>query len=253
MNLIVFESNALSDGNLLTLCGERARHLYEIKHVRSGARLLVGERNGKRGSGLVESADPDRVVLKITLDASATKASPTILCLALPRPQMLKRILQTVAMFSLEHVFLIGSDKVEKSYISSPLLKSEGLHEQLLLGLEQGMQTHCPKVSIVPRFSNFLKACEADFPRARRLCAEQRSQQSLADLAPAGIDSAQRVLLAVGPEGGWTDREREQLSTANFESFTIGDRVLRVETAVSCLLGQLELLRSLSGSKSGRA
>ena len=39
------------------------------------------------------------------------------------------------------------------------------------------------------------------------------------------------VVLAVGPEGGWSPRDREQLHAAGFEGLRLGPRILRTETA----------------------
>jgi len=41
----------------------------------------------------------------------------------------------------------------------------------------------------------------------------------------------QRVLLAIGPEGGWTAYELEMLQEHRFELFNMGTRILRVDTA----------------------
>jgi RsmE family RNA methyltransferase len=46
----------------------------------------------------------------------------------------------------------------------------------------------------------------------------------------------QRVLLAVGPEGGWTDFELQLLETHGFQPFGMGSRTLRTDTACISLL-----------------
>ena len=51
------------------------------------------------------------------------------------------------------------------------------------------------------------------------------------------------MVLAIGPEGGWVPFEVELLEAHGFQRFTSGPRVLRVDTAVSFLLGQLALCR----------
>jgi len=54
-----------------------------------------------------------------------------------------------------------------------------------------------------------------------------RSEGSLALLSALG----QSMVLAVGCERGWSDREREQLEAAGFLRLSMGERVLRTETA----------------------
>lgn len=47
----------------------------------------------------------------------------------------------------------------------------------------------------------------------------------------------------MGPEGGWIPFEARLLEEHGFEPFTLGPRILRVETCVAALLGQLGALR----------
>jgi hypothetical protein len=51
------------------------------------------------------------------------------------------------------------------------------------------------------------------------------------------------VEIAIGPEGGWIDRELETFQEAGFQPVRLGPWILRVETAVTAALAQIELLR----------
>ncbi|MGZ3460670.1 MAG: RsmE family RNA methyltransferase, partial [Archangium sp.] len=62
-------------------------------------------------------------------------------------------------------------------------------------------------------------------------------------LTRVGAQTASRVVLAVGPDGGWVPFEAELLEAHGFRPVSLGPRILRVETAVPVLLGQLALLR----------
>ena len=52
--------------------------------------------------------------------------------------------------------------------------------------------------------------------------------------------------LAIGPEGGWIQREVDTFIARGFTPITLGVPILRVETAVAAALGQLVLLRRIT-------
>ena len=57
--------------------------------------------------------------------------------------------------------------------------------------------------------------------------------------AAAGSGGPPRPLLAIGPEGGWTSYELEQIETRGFMRLSLGPRILRTDTACIALLGRL--------------
>jgi len=63
----------------------------------------------------------------------------------------------------------------------------------------------------------------------------------------AALPGAAPVVLAIGPEGGWIDREVETFVARGFTAVSLGAPILRVETAVAAALGQLLVLRRLAG------
>ncbi|HSP76963.1 MAG TPA: RsmE family RNA methyltransferase, partial [Myxococcaceae bacterium] len=75
---------------------------------------------------------------------------------------------------------------------------------------------------------------------ALRLLPHPPAERTLREV---GVEAAERVVLAVGPDGGWVPFEVELLRQHGFHPFSLGPRVLRVETAVPVLLGQVALLR----------
>ncbi|MCI5118968.1 MAG: RsmE family RNA methyltransferase, partial [Candidatus Electrothrix sp. LOE1_4_5] len=58
-------------------------------------------------------------------------------------------------------------------------------------------------------------------------------------------EQERKILLAVGPEGGWNDFEVENFLEQGFSAFSLGNRILHVDTAVVALLAQLQLLRAI--------
>lgn len=241
MNLILIHSNEIRDG-IAVLTDRRARHLSKVLHTQSGDTLRVGLLGGLLGRGLVREISRERVVLEVTCDTPPPPPSRLGLILALPRPIMLNRVLSQAASLGIKRIFLVNAARVEKSFFSASALAPAALEERLRLGLEQGIDTVMPEVTIHPRFRPFvgdhLPALTAEFPTG--LLAHPAATATLAQqLSPP---PAGQVLLAIGPEGGWVDFEVAQFRSRGFRGFSLGPRILRVDTAVPALLAQVELL-----------
>src|SRR6266498_5143028 len=109
------------------------------------------------GDAEVLAATPDEVVLRPALDQDPPPPSPVSLLLALPRPKILRRVLQAAASMGVKRIVLLGSWRVEKSYFSSPALAPDAIRAELLLGLEQGRDTMLPEVTVRRFFKPFVE------------------------------------------------------------------------------------------------
>ena len=243
MNLLLFASHELLN-NQLVLSGRRASHILEVLGLGPGDTLRVGELNGLKGRGIVTRIEGGKVILEVTLDEQPPPPAGVDLILALPRPIMLKRILKQATVIGVEQIYLIRSRRVEKSFFHSPALEEETMHRLLVEGLEQAMDTRLPKVSIHHRFKPFV---EDVLPKMEGLglLAHPKTSTLLADLAGERKLKENRILLAVGPEGGWSDYECSRFMEQGFTMFSMGPRILHVDTAVVALLSQISYIRQI--------
>ena len=159
---------------------------------------------------------------------------PVTLVLALPRPPVLRRVLITVASMGVKEIVLMGAKAVEKSYWQSHALREDSIHEQLLLGLEQGLDTRLPRVHTQPRFRHLvdeeLSELRGDGPL---YIAHPDPRVALPERG------GEKAVLVIGPEAGWTDQEMARWDGLGAEPVSLGARPLRVEAAVPALLGRL--------------
>lgn len=234
MNLILLEPSDFIGPQQVRLTDRRWQHIQQVHQAKLGDSLRVGLINGLMGQGTVTALEDSGVTLQIALSEPPPTALPLTLVLALPRPKMLKRTLQTIASMGVKRLILVNSYRVEKSFWQSPFLQAAAIREQLLLGLEQARDTVLPEVILEKRFKPFVE------DRLPALAAD-----SLALVAHPGAYPAcprqleQQVTLAIGPEGGWIPYEVELLTQAGFSPVQLGERILRVETAVPVLLARL--------------
>ncbi len=234
MNLVLLEDRDFIQPNRVAITGERFMHVKKIIQATQGSTLACGKINGMTGTGSVISMDRNGFEMEVDLNTAPPPPLPLTLVLALPRPKMLKRILQSVASLGVKQIYLINSWRVEKSFWFSDLLEMEGLERHLKLGLAQAKDTMMPVICLKRYFTAFVKQELADLGKNKiQILAHPKTSQ----VCPAGVNK--EAVLVIGPEGGFIDQEVETLADAGFTPYTIGPRILRVETAVTALISRL--------------
>ena len=243
MNRILFEKEEIVDG-IATFGGVRADHVLNVLHGEVGQVLKTGEVDGKIGTGLILSIDQSEQSeqsnnTKITVRCSHSQESlrPWVdLILAPPRPRVMKRLLPQLATLGVGRIFLVGAKKVEKDFWGATLLKPENYRPLLVDGLMQAGTSILPTLETRRNFRKFVKEeLDALWPVSTRIVAHPYGVPHPSSLVP----HPSSLLLAIGPEGGWTDDEVTMLEEHGFARYSLGSRILRTDTATIALLAQL--------------
>ena len=236
MNRILFNVEELDADGRATFGGVRAEHVLTVLHGEVGQTLKTGVVNGPIGTGVIERIDGEMVTVKCVHDREAPP--PWIdLILAPPRPRAMKRLLPQLAAMGVGRIVLVGAAKVEKAFWGAQLLK-EAIYRPLLVdGLMQAGTTALPTIQIERAFGRWLDGgrFEEDFAGQQvRIVAHpdalSTKHQALSTCRP---------VLAIGPEGGWTDDEVARLEAHGFRRMSLGPRILRTDTATIALLARL--------------
>ncbi len=244
MNLVLLEPAEVEAG-VVRLHDRRADHLRAVLGVAIGSTVRVGVIGGACGLGVVTAMVEGGVVeLTVRCDHPPPPRLPVVLVLAVPRPKVLTRVIELASAFAIERIELVNAWRVDKAYLDSPRLAPDALAHAVRLGAEQGGSTHLPAVTVHRRLMAWLDRDHpaGALPAAPALCAHPRQGTFLEDAAPFARAGAGPITLAIGPEGGWIEREVETFAARGFAVVGLGHAVLRVEAAVAAALGQLALL-----------
>ena len=235
MNILLFKANELSStGQIQITDPRRQTHLAKVIKPKVGDSLRVGQINGSIGVGKVISHSEHETSLDIALNQSSPPAIALKLLLAVPRPKMMRRILQTCATLGVSEITLLNSAKVEKSYWQTPFLQPQSIYDNLIIGLEQAGTTQLPLVHKAELFKPYVEDHLNHWAgNSRRLVAHPRNAS---ECPPA---NHQPTTLAIGPEGGFTDYEVDKLTQQGFTPFSLGPRIMRVETAIPVAISRL--------------
>ena len=240
MNLILFNEAELNTDEYpgevtvhLLHRDERAVHLLKVLHKGVGSSFTAGVLGGKTGSGIIAEIGSTGLLAALNLDNDPPRRTPLRLGAGFPRPIQLRRLLRDCASLGLTAVDLVGTELGEKSYRDTKLLNDGGAHSALVEGAIQARDTRLPGLAVYPTLSEWLQMVTVAAQKVTDtvlLAADNvRPQGSFSGLGP--LQPGAGVVLAIGPERGWSDREREQLEGAGYFRLSLGERALRTETA----------------------
>ena len=237
MNLILLDERDRVDASCVTLTDARATHLLKVLRVQPGQTIRVGLIDGPLGTATIEAAGDGRVALRCAFDTPAPARPQVDVLLALPRPKVMRRLWAQLAAIGVGQIILTNASRVERDYFDTHILSDTSYRPLLIEGLQQARDTRVPQVSIHRQFRVLVEDhLDALFPSGARLVADPSGTSSIAEALAGRHD---RVLLAIGPEGGWNDFELTLLERHGFNRVGLGPRTLRVDTACVALLSHV--------------
>lgn len=234
MNIVLLDANQDCSRDIWSIEDQRQiKHLNQHLQLRAGDTLKVGVRDGQRYLTEVQSITAQQIMLRPIQTESVPNKLPVHLILALPRPKVLRRMIMDAVTLGVERISLIHSYRVDKSYWQSPFLQQ--LDDYVTLGLEQAGDTIVPEIQLYKRFKPFVEDVLPTLISEQRpaYVAHPYAEQSMPHAIAHGCN------LIVGPEGGFIPYEIELLKKNGCQAMSLGNRILRTETAVSNILGRL--------------
>lgn len=233
MNLILFEPAEL--GRPLPRKDPRAIHLLDVLRRREGDSFDAGITNGPRGKGTLVATGPDSLALAFAWGAGPPPPDPITLVVGLPRPQTARDILRDATALGVAAMHFVRTEKGEPGYAHSALWTSGEWRRHLVTGAAQAFDTRLPEVTHGRPLPDVLGALPGG---EQRLALDPYEATAALAQAPwhAAASAPPAVVLALGPERGWSGADRAALRGAGFVLVHLGGRVLRTEVAVTAAL-----------------
>lgn len=219
-----------------------AEHLTRVLKISRGGAFWCGVKNGARGLATVREISPaGDVAFSVAWEegAGALRLPPVRLLVGLSRPQTMKKVFAAAGEIGCERIDVFRSEKGDPAYAESSLWNTgdRTLEEIFEKTAEQTCVPALPEFALHESLADFLRVEEigGGVPAsAFRVALDvYEAEKSFAETPfPPGVP----VVLAIGSERGWSVRERGLLRGNGFVFAHLGERVLRVETAVSVAL-----------------
>lgn len=242
MNIILFQKSEVSPENdkvFIPAADRRAVHIRNILKSKVGDTIRTGLINGLSGTAKITDITSDGGISLTTVFNKIPPAPWFDILLAMPRPKVMHRLWAKLSALGAGKIFLTNAAKVEKYYFDNHWLSESSWGPLLQEGLEQSGATTVPEVYVKRQLKPFIQdEIPGLYPDAVKLIAHPHFQTSATRLSlPLGTV---RPLVAIGPEGGWTDFELKLFNEAGFLPISLGDRILRTDTACVAIAGALK-------------
>jgi RsmE family RNA methyltransferase len=222
VNIVLFEPGELALP--LPRSDRRAVHILTVLRRQVGDSFDAGVIDGPRGKATVVAVDESALTLAFEWGEAPPPLDPIGLVVGLPRPQTARKLLQEATALGVAAIDFVATERGERGYGGSRLWSTGEWRRHLIAGAEQAFTTRLPRVSHDQTLAEALAGLTAD---SCRLALD--NYEAATPLSRASV--AKPLVLAIGPERGWSAAERDLLREQAFSLVHLGERVLRTETA----------------------
>ena len=220
--------------------GEAAHHLGRVLRAQTGQRYELSD--GERvWLGEIASVGRDRV--QFTLVEELPSHQPTLditLLLSVVKFEMFEWAIEKATELGVTTIVPLAAARSEKALLAAAPKRAERWKKILLESSQQSRRVRVPLLSEIQK----PESAFASSNEGVRVLLSERGEISPMRKVLEGQRTT-KAYLAIGPEGGWTDKEFEAALRGGFQEASLGHLILRTETAVIAALASVNY--ALSG------
>ncbi len=226
----------------LALGEDLSNHLTRVLRLRVGDGLQLFDGRGREFAAELIAAERKRAQVRVGAELAAIADSPLQLTLAqgLCRGEKMDLVLQKATELGVQRVQPLLTERTEVKLDAEREARRMAHWRQVLISAcEQSGRAQLPQLAAPMAMPSWLAGLLAVAPAASpdsvRLMLDPEGDVALRHLPPAAS-----AILAVGPEGGFSEHEAELLQRTGFTRLRLGPRVLRTETAGLAAIAALQ-------------
>ncbi|MCU0597008.1 MAG: 16S rRNA (uracil(1498)-N(3))-methyltransferase [Desulfobacterota bacterium] len=236
-----FIDDILSSQGSFAITGAEAKHIARVLRMRPGERLVLLDKEGRRFQAVIQEVDRHQVLVVLEKPIPGPALSPVhvTLCQALLKSRSMDLVVEKTSELGVDRILpFLAERTVVKVAHEQGHGKLRHWQEIARSAAKQSDRAAPAEIRPLCPFEEMLALLRGE-SALKILLWEQEAKKSLRDLLRSNAP-ASRVLAVVGPEGGFTEREVIEASEAGFVSVSLGDRILRAETAAVSLVTILQ-------------
>lgn len=224
------------------LHGEQAHHLSRVLRAQAGMEFDVVA-GGRAWLARITSIDRDSVHFTLVRELETAPALPVTLLLSIFKFDRMEWAIEKAVELGASRIVPVLAERTEKHLAQAAEKRVERWRRIALEAAKQSRRTDLPEIAGPVRVADVLAGEGASL---RILLSEVEEDQPLLRILEQDRAASSEILLAIGPEGGWTSGEMARFRDAGWYSASLGPRILRVETAAIAALAIVNAYRAIS-------
>lgn len=221
--------------NTATILGDDVKHIYKVLRLDEGEEVIINNCLGGEYLGRINTISKTEVIVDLIEKLEIDNESPIEVYLfqGLPKSQKMDLIVQKGTELGVKEFLPVITSRVDVK-LKGDFKKLDRLNRIALEAAKQSKRTIIPTVSLPIEFDEVLNRIEdmdlflvpyenAENYGIKTLIKELREDDKL--------DSVKKIGILIGPEGGFEPSEIEELKHKGAYIITLGNRILRTETA----------------------
>jgi 16S rRNA (uracil1498-N3)-methyltransferase len=226
----IYCSSKLSCATLIQLPQSQSLHIKVVLRMNKGGKLVIfNESNGSFLANIEESKNLCNVFLEKFL-SEPEKLKPLIFGIPLIKKHRFNFILESATQLGATKIVPVRFDRGQTFD-----LKEDKILNQVISSVEQCGRHTVPEISKSLTLEEFIRLHNFI------VCANEKSVLPLNEIGDF-IASSDSLAILVGPEGGFSENEQKLLSSSlSIKNISLGNFILRSETAVSSIASQIKL------------
>ncbi len=209
------------------LTGDQAAHLARVLRAERG-QIFDVVAGGFLHRAEVVSVASDRVDFVLHEELESDAALPLHLYLAIFKYDHFEWAVEKATELGVARITPILARRTEKHLAQAAIKRVERWRRIAHEAAQQSRRTQVPEIADPTPLK---LAIEAEHAASRILLSETEETVTLREALGSGLEAANGVALAIGPEGGWTSDEMALFTQRAWTHVTLGPRILRAETA----------------------
>lgn len=227
-HLYLVDHQRLISGETVRLTGDEAHHAAKAARLRVGERVQIGDGRGHLARAEATAVAPDSVEL-VVIDAwIVDREQPEVwLAQSLAKQGRDEQAVEQATEVGVDRVIPLSSERAVVKWDGAKKTSGHERWQRIVReATKQSLQPYLVEVDPLHSLPELLQRADIQL-----IALDHRAEKSILDVPIEPLPGAAPIVLAVGPEGGWSESEKEAIVTAGGSLAKLGDGVLRASSA----------------------